>query len=100
VYGNGFARSLLANDLKAIANFDRVTAGITARRPRVAAGSSVYDRWLDALGAEWADSIRCPGAPANSKLWNVKRLQTGLASWATLREATILVNERAGAAEA
>ncbi|MEO7651146.1 MAG: DUF3160 domain-containing protein, partial [Bryobacteraceae bacterium] len=30
-------------------------------------------------------------------LWQAKRLQTGLASWATLRHATVLVNERATA---
>lgn len=30
-------------------------------------------------------------------LWKTKRLQTGLASWATLRHATVLVNERTGA---
>jgi hypothetical protein len=30
-------------------------------------------------------------------LWKAKRLQTGLASWATLRHATVLVNERSAA---
>jgi hypothetical protein len=30
-------------------------------------------------------------------LWKAKRLQTGLASWATLRHATVLVNERTAA---
>jgi hypothetical protein len=30
-------------------------------------------------------------------LWRTKRLQTGLASWATLRHATVLVNERVSA---
>ncbi|HET7041961.1 MAG TPA: DUF3160 domain-containing protein, partial [Gemmatimonadales bacterium] len=38
-------------------------------------------------------------APPGSQLWATKRLQTGLASWATIREATILVSERADAAE-
>lgn len=99
VYGNAFARTLLAPDLKASPNLAPVLDGLMARRPKIAESSSVYERWLDALGAEWADSLRFPGAPATSSIWNVKRLQTGLASWATLREATILVNERADAAE-
>ena len=64
------------------------------------AESKLYERWLDAMGTEWADSLRFPGAPPNSRLWDTKRLQTGLASWATLREATILVNERPAGGEA
>ena len=100
VYGNSLARALLAEDLGTYPRLASVLDGIRARRPALTASSSVYERWLDALGNEWADSTRFPGAPARSRLWSAKRLQTGLASWATLREATVLVNERAGPAEA
>lgn len=100
VYGNAFARALLADTLARYPRLGPVIDGIRARRPRVAESTTVYDRWLDALGAEWADSVRFPGAPEGSRIWDAKRLQSGLASWATLREATVLANERAGAAEA
>ena len=100
VYGNPLARSLLADDFATYPRLGPVLDGIRARRPAVTQSSTIYDRWLDALGSEWADTTHFPGAPANSRIWNVKRLQTGLASWATLREATVLVNERADAAEA
>jgi len=45
---------------------------------------------------QWAKDVTFPGAP-DSPLWKAKRLQTGLASWATLRHATVLVNERSEA---
>jgi len=100
VYGDRFARDVLSEQLKRIQNFSMTLSGIVERRPKISDSSTLYERWLDALGAEWADSLRFPGAPPSSKLWDVKRLQTGLASWATLRETAILVNERADAAEA
>lgn len=64
---------------------------------RVAADRSVprdtlYARWLDALAVQWAASDAIPG-----ELWQAKRVQTGLASWATLRHATVLVNDTSGA---
>ncbi|HTE46339.1 MAG TPA: DUF3160 domain-containing protein, partial [Gemmatimonadaceae bacterium] len=99
VFGSSYARSLLAPDFAAYPRFGPVLDGITARRPVMSASSNLYDRWLDALGAEWADSAGFPGAPKASPVWSAKRLQTGLASWATLREATILVNERPSGVE-
>lgn len=98
--GSRLAKSLLGEDLTAYPRLGPVLDGITARRPRPAANASLYQRWLDAMAVEWADSAAFPGVPANAPVWGVKRLQTGLATWATLREATILVSERAGAAEA
>ena len=38
-----------------------------------------------------------PAEAWTEELWLAKRLQTGLASWATLRHATVLVNERTAA---
>jgi len=46
---------------------------------------------------QWADSVASPNAELDADLWRAKRLQTGLASWATLRHATVLVNERVSA---
>lgn len=99
-FGGSFARSLLSSDF---ANFPRlapVLDGIATRRPAMTGSSAVSERWLNALAVEWADSTAFPGAPPTSDVWSTKRLQTGLASWATLREATVLVNERPSAAEA
>jgi hypothetical protein len=93
-YGGRFARSVLARDIADFPRLGPVLDGLASRRPTIGETSSLYDRWVDALAQEWADSAAFPSAPTTSKLWPAKRLQTGLASWATLREATILVNER------
>jgi hypothetical protein len=100
VFGSPLARKLLSADFADYPRLRPVMDGISARRPSTSDSSNLYDRWLDALSVEWADSTAFPGAPARSPVWAAKRLQTGLASWATIREATILVNERAGGAEA
>lgn len=58
--------------------------------------SNLYQAWINGLASEFADPP--DNLPPESKvLWQTKRLQTGLASWATLRHATILVNEKTGA---
>jgi hypothetical protein len=59
-------------------------------------GDNLYEHWINALGVEWANDVSFP-ALADDRLWQAKRLQTGLASWATLRHATVLVNERSTA---
>jgi hypothetical protein len=100
MFGNALARSLLSADFTAYPRLDPVLYGIAARRLAPKDSSTLYQRWLDGLGVEWADSSAIPGTPANSPVWPAKRLQTGLASWATLREATVLVTERPEAAEA
>lgn len=63
-------------------------------RTRDSAGPSLYARWLDALAVQWSDGVSAPGGTIDRNLWHRKRLQTGLASWATLRHATVLINER------
>jgi hypothetical protein len=92
-FGSGFARSLLQTDLHEYPALGPVLDALAARRP-AAVPANIYDRWLTALAVQWADDVAFPGTAAGSGLWKAKRLQTGLASWATLRHATVLVNER------
>ena len=96
--GNPLARTLLAPEIEKYPPLAQVLKNLQARAP--AAGSpapdNLYDRWIDALAASWVDRTAIPGA-SNKDLWETKRLQTGLASWATLRHATVLVNERTAA---
>jgi hypothetical protein len=66
------------------------------RRPKDLPQANLYDEWLDALAVQWADEAEFPEVK-DGTLWRAKRLQTGLASWATLRHATVLVNERSAA---
>jgi hypothetical protein len=58
---------------------------------------TIYDQWIETLAIQWADNIKNPLSPWGDDLWKVKRLQTGLASWTTLRHASVLVNERSAA---
>jgi hypothetical protein len=55
--------------------------------------SDLYQLWINALGKQWADDV-IGTVKKNDRIWRAKKLQTGLASWATLRHATVLVNER------
>jgi hypothetical protein len=66
------------------------------RQPKSGPRANLYDSWIDALAAQWAEDAKFPGISPET-LWKAKRLQTGLASWATLRHATVLVNERVAA---
>ncbi|MFN7975018.1 MAG: DUF3160 domain-containing protein [Acidobacteriota bacterium] len=63
--------------------------GPSGQEPR-----SLYERWIDGLATQFSDAPAVPADPRQEKLWRGKRLQTGLASWATLRHATVLVNDR------
>jgi hypothetical protein len=70
----------------------------TRKRFQAAAGKSgktLYDGWIAALATQWADAAS--NAPLAGPLWDTKRLQTGLASWATLRHATVLINDKTAA---
>jgi hypothetical protein len=60
--------------------------------------NNLYKEWITALSLQFEDTLKVLVNKPENDLWNVKRLQTGLASWATLRHATVLVNER-GVAE-
>jgi hypothetical protein len=73
-----------------------VLDALHGRQPQSPAQTDLYDAWINALAVQWADNATFPGN-ATDTLWNAKRIQTGLASWATLRHATVLVNERSTA---
>jgi hypothetical protein len=57
---------------------------------------SLYHQWINALGKQWAEDV-VDTAGKQDQIWRAKRLQTGLASWTTLRHTTVLVNERTAA---
>ena len=98
--GNSLAYGLLSPELLKYPPLRAVLENLRSRRqagrddakPR----GNLYDRWIDALAVQWADDTAPPDAGSRD-LWDAKRLQTGLASWATLRHATVLVNERTAA---
>ena len=101
VMGSGLADQLLQSDYEKYPPLKKV---ITALRQNfqtnvgVAKPENLYDQWLNALARQWTDTLGAPNGKHNDDIWKAKRLQTGLASWATLRHATGLVNET-GAAE-
>jgi len=95
--GNGFADSLLQADYakypplrKVINNLKDNFRANCKKNP----GDNLYDKWMNALAVQWIDTVKSPNGNQDKNIFNVKRLQTGLASWATLRHATVLVNER------
>lgn len=96
--GSGYALSLLKTDLAEYPRLGPALDALERRRPKSGTAKNLYDAWIDALAVQWAGNVVFPGV-ADDSLWKTKRLQTGLASWATLRHATVLVNER-GASEA
>jgi len=99
--GNHLADQLLEDDYQ---KYPPLRKAISALRQnfqtQVSTGNAdnLYDKWLNALATQWLDTSSAPNGKTNENIWRSKRLQTGLASWATLRHATGLVNET-GAAE-
>jgi hypothetical protein len=102
VLGNSFAEDLLKPDFEAYPPLRKVINNLRnnfkANKDKAVFKNNLYNQWITALAVQWADSVTASVQDSGKKLWQAKRLQTGLASWATLRHATILVNER-GAAE-
>src|SRR5208283_4672079 len=94
--GSRFARELLADEVRRFPPLDAALKDLAVRSAGALTETSpsLYQRWIDALAVQWADSTPSPNGALDADLWRVKRLQTGLASWATLRHATVLVNER------
>ncbi|WP_295391903.1 DUF3160 domain-containing protein [uncultured Thiodictyon sp.] len=92
VLGSPLAASLLRDDLDRYPPL-RAVLGELAQRRTAGTRGDLYNRWIDALAMQWAGDLKAPGQ-GDGALWQAKRLQTGLASWATLRHATVLVNER------
>jgi hypothetical protein len=99
IAGNRLARDVLDRS-GVLAEFPNLVPRLDATRARFvsAAGRSrpgLYDDWIAALATQWADAASA--SPLAGPLWDTKRLQTGLASWATLRHATVLVNDKVAA---
>lgn len=97
IFGSRFAESVLEGSGE-FARYPTLRARIGELRQQYGSMSvrtdNLYDRWLSALAVQWSDSVTTPGNETGKDLYLAKRLQTGLASWATLRHATVLVNER------
>ncbi|AUB85006.1 DUF3160 domain-containing protein [Candidatus Thiodictyon syntrophicum] len=93
--GSPLASSLLRNELDRYPRLRPVLAEL-GQRHAAGTGGDLYNRWIDALAMQWAGDLKAPDQ-GDGALWQAKRLQTGLASWATLRHATVLVNERVAA---
>lgn len=89
--GSSFAESLLQPDYEKYPPLRKVIDNLKNNYRTNCKGKSkdLYSDWINALSVQFAD---VPGS--ENSIWPVKRIQTGLASWATLRHATILVNER------
>jgi hypothetical protein len=99
IAGSALAYRLLEQD-GTIARYPNLGPRMQVLRTRFAEDGkrqpgTLYDRWIEALATQWADSAAVP--LVSGPLWEAKRLQTGLASWATLRHATVLVNDQTGA---
>lgn len=106
VFGSDYAKSALADELvqypRLAKRLDRLRAEIGATENKN--DGSLYDSWVSGLSKQWdadttkADSAQMLALDASSQnLWSAKRLQTGLASWATLRHTTLLVNDQSAA---
>lgn len=99
--GSGFAEKILSPEFEKYPPLRKIIEDLRARlaetRKSAGNGAGLYNSWMAALALQWADDVASPAGKEDEELWRVKRLQTGLASWATLRHATVLVNERTAA---
>ncbi len=102
VLGSNLADNLLETDYvkypplrKAISNLRYNFSSTVLKTDK---GNNLYNEWITALSLQFEDTLSVLMDKPENDIWNVKRVQTGLASWATLRHATVLVNEM-GAAE-
>ncbi len=96
--GNGFAEQLLTSDYQQYPKLrnviDNLKINFKNNSIDTNLNSNLYNQWINAIAIQWADSLHSTNGEADTGIWQTKRLQTGLATWATLRHATILVNER------
>jgi len=96
--GNGFAEQLLSSDYEQYPKLrnviDNLKTNFKNNSIDTNLNGNLYNQWINAIAIQWADSLHSTNGEADSGIWQTKRLQTGLATWATLRHATILVNER------
>ena len=100
--GNQFAEKLLQSDFEKYPPLRKVIQNLrqnyTPTSSNKEGKTTIYSQWLNAMAIQWTDTLTSTNGNKDKELWQTKRLQTGLATWATLRHATVLVNER-GAAE-
>jgi hypothetical protein len=101
VLGNHFADTLLKTEYQKYPPLRKAVENLRKRFGPADRSSlendNLYDRWISALAFQWADDAQSPNGTKDERIWQAKRLQTGLASWATLRHTTALVNERTDA---
>lgn len=98
---NSLATTLLEPEIKKYPPLIKVMNGLKSNfssRSVEMDKKSLYPLWINTLALQWADMKPSKTIESYPDIMKVKRLQTGLASWATLRHATVLVNER-GVAE-
>lgn len=100
--GNNLALQLKKSDFESYPTFENVIKNLQSNFNKYQndenTKSNIYNNWINGLAVQWADIPTNTTSIVPGKVWEIKRLQTGLATWATLRHATILVNET-GAAE-
>ncbi len=99
--GNGFAEKLLESDLEKYPPLKKVInhlrENFKEHRNEKDFNGNLYNQWLNAIAVQWADPVNPATGSKENSLWNTKRLLSGLATWATLRHATVLVNEKVAA---
>lgn len=99
--GNGLAENLLESDYQKYPPLRKVINNLKinfkANSSESELKDNLYNQWINAIAIQWIDSLNSTNGIKDKDIWQTKRLQTGLATWATLRHATILVNERIAA---
>ncbi|MDP4290966.1 MAG: DUF3160 domain-containing protein [Bacteroidota bacterium] len=98
VLGNSFADKLLESDYAKYPNLHKVIENLRnnyiVNNKLTFNKENLYESWLNAIAVQWADTLKSPNRLNDRDIWQTKRLQTGLATWSTLRHASVLVNER------
>ncbi len=101
VLGSKFAEDLLKNDLARFPNLGPVIGNLktiySKHKTSEDFTANIYNTWMNALATQWLEDMYPLNNDPAQKLWKTKRLQTGLATWATLRHATVLVNNTSAA---
>ena len=97
--GNSFADKLLESDYKKYPPLRKVIEELKKNFNESTGNcqDNLYCQWINAMAVQWADTLPSVNEKDGLNIWQTKRLQTGLATWATLRHATVLVNERTSA---
>jgi len=97
VMGNGLAENLMADEYTQYPPLRKVITNLRSNYQKHSGSadfkSTLYNQWMNAMAVQWSDLNTANKTPG-TEIWQVKRLQTGLATWACLRHATVLVNER------